>query len=509
MNKVIITLIFIFNGLILFSQKEYYYCDSIISFTYNTNDDSTCIEKSFSYYNVHGEIIYSEKYIDGIESSRSEYLYDSDSVLLNKIDYTWNNQWIYTTKENYNYNSQGRMILVIHYNWKDSNWIENYRSECIYEKVDGEVFLTSINIYKDGSISSTENYTYDSDGNLIKKTVVWQGTLVYTEELTYNSDGYITESVWHAGRRGEKYEYHYDSNKYLAKRIVYEWDSDLQEFLLSNKEFYYYAGYYTSTEIMNLCEGDSILWENKYYNAEGKYSKKFTSLINRDSIRVLKLFLLPSYHYFESDTICEGDSLVWHDRVLSSEGNHYANYSTYFSCDSSFEVALTIISNPANFTITGLNQAEEFQNVMYSVPENSEVTYRWFIENGNTSNYPSANTCEIQWGITGIGRIECIAENLNGCTSDTSLLEVSIGSLGIKTQRPDNISVYPNPVNKGSDIIIDCPFFESVNVLTITGQIVETYTSQNIPTSNLTTGMYFLNVRDSDQNVSLTKVIVK
>jgi len=86
----------------------------------------------------------------------------------------------------------------------------------------------------------------------------------------------------------------------------------------------------------------------------------------------------------------------------------------------------------------------------------------------------------------------------------------SCGTNGVAMTSFDmGVNVYPNPVNNGGDITVDCPFFESVTVLTITGQVVETYTTKNVPTTNLTTGVYFLNVKNTDGNVSATKVLVK
>jgi len=85
----------------------------------------------------------------------------------------------------------------------------------------------------------------------------------------------------------------------------------------------------------------------------------------------------------------------------------------------------------------------------------------------------------------------------------------SCGTTGVgMTAFNMGVNVYPNPVNGGTDITIDCPFFESVTVLTIMGQVIESYIIPTVPTSNLTSGMYFLNVKDVDGNVSATKVLV-
>ena len=84
------------------------------------------------------------------------------------------------------------------------------------------------------------------------------------------------------------------------------------------------------------------------------------------------------------------------------------------------------------------------------------------------------------------------------------------GTNGISMTSTDmGVNVYPNPVFNGEDVTITCPNFESVTVLTITGQVIDTYNDTSISTSNLTSGMYFLNVKDTNGNVSATKVLIK
>ena len=72
-----------------------------------------------------------------------------------------------------------------------------------------------------------------------------------------------------------------------------------------------------------------------------------------------------------------------------------------------------------------------------------------------------------------------------------------------------SVSVYPNPVASGTDINVDCPNFDRVDILSITGQIINTATSVNISTGELSQGVYFLNVWNTDGNVSATKILVQ
>ena len=72
-------------------------------------------------------------------------------------------------------------------------------------------------------------YTYDSDGNLI-------------EILTYDWDD-KAESFKKSGR----YEMIYDENGYLISEVVSMWKDD-GEWLLINKNTYYYHGYNTAID---------------------------------------------------------------------------------------------------------------------------------------------------------------------------------------------------------------------------------------------------------------------
>lgn len=85
----------------------------------------------------------------------------------------------------------------------------------------------------------------------------------------------------------------------------------------------------------------------------------------------------------------------------------------------------------------------------------------------------------------------------------------SCGTDGIAMTAADmGVSIYPNPVNSGDVVSVDCPNFSKVVILSIKGEVLEIHTMQNVSTSNLESGVYFFNVHDTDGNVCPVKVFV-
>jgi len=71
------------------------------------------------------------------------------------------------------------------------------------------------------------------------------------------------------------------------------------------------------------------------------------------------------------------------------------------------------------------------------------------------------------------------------------------------------LSAYPNPVDNGTDVTIDCFDFLKVDVYNISGVKMFTTESHYVSTNNLTKGVYVFVVWDRNNNTDITKIIVK
>ena len=141
---------------------------------------------------------------------------------------------------------------------------------------------------------------------------------------------------------------------------------------------------YNFIESDNICNGDSLLWQGTYYKIAGQYFANYHTANNCDSIYELNLTVNPIYHYIENDTICNGDSLLWQETYYKIAGQYFANYHTANTCDSIYELNLTV--NPIyhyieNDTICN-GDSLLWQGTYY------KITGQYF------ANYQTANNCD-------------------------------------------------------------------------------------------------------------------
>jgi hypothetical protein len=163
--------------------------------------------------------------------------------------------------------------------------------------------------------------------------------------------------------------------------------------------------------------------------------------------------------------------------------------------------------SPSSAIIFGKPDVSEFEIVSYSVPLNPDLSYYWNSFNGNVLMFPSVNSVQIQWGITGTGYVIEYSRNQYGCLSDTSELRISIGTLGIvETGEIQDINIYPNP----SEGLLKIEASEEIFANT-TLEISDTYGKlvyikilyntryQEIDLSRLPKGMYYLRIHTNNK----------
>ena len=236
----------------------------------------------------------------------------------------------------------------------------------------------------------------------------------------------------------------------------YEWYMNL--FKIKMKDFYYYSSdNYFFTNNTSICEGDSILWQNSYYNTAGTYT---------------------------------------------------ANYLTVESFDSTYQLNLTVYPRPLPFDISGLDFSLQGHTELYTVPENFDVTYNWLVESSEIITYPNENSAEIQWISVGEVYIYSIAVDSNGCKSDTAELLVNIGINNIHDfNNPDEINIYPNPVK--DFLFISTPHEYQVEIIDMMGRKLLTTGKNEIDVSIIKRGTYILRFKDSQGNIIKDEKLIK
>ncbi|MPM30014.1 hypothetical protein SDC9_76556 [bioreactor metagenome] len=102
---------------------------------------------------------------------------------------------------------------------------------------------------------------------------------------------------------------------------------------------------YSFIENQSICSGDTFTWRGNDYSIAGTYTDSYTSINGCDSIYTLNLTVNPTYAFSESETICNGDTLIWQGNNYTAAGIYTASYTTINGCDSIYTLNLTV--NPS------------------------------------------------------------------------------------------------------------------------------------------------------------------
>jgi hypothetical protein len=275
-------------------------------------------------------------------------------------------------------------------------------------------------------------------------------------------------------------------------------------------DYYYYWGTDLSGE-----SSENLATYNGYdpdpLMADGTYYLRINTVDeagNEAGWATLYTYKYFDYKYIDTDTICDGDSLLWHEDYYKTAGTYYDSLTTINGCDSIFELNLFINPSPSSFIITGLNTVTENQIEIYFVPNNSSVNYKWDIQNGNITNQISNDTSEIHWNTANLGYIYVIAEDQNGCVSDTAKLEVTIGTTGFNTLfNNSNIIIYPNPVK--NIIYVDYNKEFLMEIYNILGEQIIISKRNETNVANLKTGTYIILIKNKENKLIKINKLVK
>ena len=206
-------------------------------------------------------------------------------------------------------------------------------------------------------------------------------------------------------------------------------------------------------------------------------------------------------------------------------------------CDSIINLNLSIVGGLESQTIIGQDEVEPFSSYIYALTLNGN-SYNWSVNNGSILS-DNGNNIEVLWGEAGIGLIEVIETDTNGCTI-THSLQISVvineenswncendacvdpldGSGEFSTlndceQVCQNISsisenlidvnIYPNPSSNIFNLEFNSDYESEISVTNVLGEQVyfESINSigefnTQIDLSNYSKGIYNLTIKSSD-----------
>ena len=382
-----------------------------------------------------------------------EYTEHPDGSIASQITQAWNEGgaiWERWSLITYDYNESGLLIREIRHDplasGNDDEWHQIHKTEFNYDALGNRI----LHIYYQNTASYPE--------------VVWEGT-------------------------GTKVEDKYTPDGQLQFRTHYRWDDAGGDwkFRLGTETLFNVYGFRTT----------SIKYEDEGAGA--------------DSVLTEKMFFYPTAFYFTTyDSICSGGSYLWEGQEIDAEGSYEEAYVSVMGADSVLTLHLKENPNPASFTFTGATEMVQDQEELYIAPVDETLGYSWAVVNGTIVSGEFNDTLKVRWETMGEGEVASWALNIHGCSSDTTSVDVQIGSNGIENLTPAGIILFPIPVKEVLLLQSELDIQEIV-VVDLNGRIVlsSSWTETGLDLSSLESGIYLVRLRDPDGQLLGVQKIIK
>ncbi|MEI8203763.1 MAG: T9SS type A sorting domain-containing protein, partial [Bacteroidota bacterium] len=102
----------------------------------------------------------------------------------------------------------------------------------------------------------------------------------------------------------------------------------------------------TFTETHTICQGETYAWHGQNLTVAGPYTAQELNVNNCFDTYNLTLKVNPVFTFNEAQTICQGETYVWHGQNLTIEGPYTAQEINTYGCLDTYNLTLTV--NPVN-----------------------------------------------------------------------------------------------------------------------------------------------------------------
>ena len=111
----------------------------------------------------------------------------------------------------------------------------------------------------------------------------------------------------------------------------------------------------------SICTGETYLFGGRTLTSAGNYNDLFTTAQGCDSLVLLELEVITSFDTQLSETICNGERILFDGTPRTSTGVYTANYSSSGGCDSMVTLDLTVLPELVVDTLANLCFGESIQ----------------------------------------------------------------------------------------------------------------------------------------------------
>ncbi|MCL1821547.1 MAG: T9SS type A sorting domain-containing protein, partial [Prolixibacteraceae bacterium] len=201
----------------------------------------------------------------------------------------------------------------------------------------------------------------------------------------------------------------------------------------------------------------------------------------------------------ETLNICQGDVIDVFGQSVSVAGSHQKTFVSIGGCDSIATVVVAVNPLPGTFDVQGSGQYNTESETGLPVSLSSSevgITYN-LIKDGNIVNTLAGTGSRLDFGAYPEGIYTVEAKTAAGCAKimNGSAVISLVTSVGNIVDGGIVVKVYPNPVE--DRVFVDVQGNCDIRILSSTGQVIITksnFTSGYIDLSNYPKGIYFIEV---------------
>jgi hypothetical protein len=276
-----------------------------------------------------------------------------------------------------------------------------------------------------------------------------------------------------------------DSTYYIAGdyainyQTVYGYDSIIYLHLMVNPTYF-------TTDTLTICDNElPYTYEDSLLSTAGDYRFDYQTINGCDSSIQLTLFVNSTYNHYDTLSICDNElPYTYGDSTFYIAGDYIINYQTFTTCDS--VVHLHLMVNPTYIIRDTV------------IIAGNELPYDYIV-GGKTRTLYNA------------GSYEYTLTSINGCDS-IIMLELEIVGAIEEFSKNNNVKIYPNPFSDYIDIEIQDNYtIVEMQVIDVFGKTIfkqkVNRKQVRIPLTDIGNGLYILQLKDKNQQVSNYKII--